>query len=115
MQYVDFSAGRAALLRATEEASAAGDQKRQALIGNFLLCHALCHTVSVPKEEGRDAYVASSPDELALVWAAHELGLTFENQVQKTVSLRVNESQLTGAIAAACGSQGAKTCPWKLQ
>jgi len=114
-QYVDFSAGRAALLRATEEASAAGDQKRQALIGNFLLCHALCHTVSVPKDEERNAYVASSPDELALVWAAHEIGLTFEKQVQKIASLRVNESQLTDVLAAACGSISKKACPWNLQ
>jgi len=114
-QYVDFSAGRAAFLRDAEKAAAAGDQTRQAVMGNFLLCHALCHTVSVPKDDGRDSYVASSPDELALVWAAHELGLTFEKQVQKTINLRVNEPQLAGALAAACGSSSNKSCPWNLQ
>jgi len=114
-QHVDFAAGRAAFLRAAERAAAAGQREQQALLGNFLLCHALCHTVSVPKEENRNTYVASSPDELALVWAAHELGLTFEKQTQKTVSLRVSEPQLTGALAAACGITGKNTCPWNLQ
>lgn len=114
-KHVDFAAGRAAILRAVERAATAGDKQQLALMGNFLLCHALCHTVSVPKEEARDAYVASSPDELALVWAAHELGLTFERQLQKTVDLRVNEPQLNHALAIACGISNRKACPWNLQ
>lgn len=99
--HVDFVDGREKFLRDVEEA----DVERQALMGNFLLCHALCHSVGIQSEEtskddgaarqaeassspdqywkgkgkkGEPRYSASSPDELALVWAAHDIGLIYE-------------------------------------
>jgi phospholipid-transporting ATPase len=82
---------------------------------NFLLCHALCHTVTLmndPKDpssssrEGPRAYAAESPDELALVSAAREIGLEFAEGWQTEYVLRVTESKLKRAIEAACGSSG---------
>jgi phospholipid-transporting ATPase len=109
--HVDF-AGRAALLRDLEKAIAAGDKSRQAILANFLLCQALCHTVSIQGDSPDDArpsgappiYVASSPDELALVWAAYDVGLAYQGQLVKTISLEIREDKLLAPLAAACGS-----------
>jgi phospholipid-translocating P-type ATPase (flippase) len=106
-----------------KSAEDAGDRKRQQLLGNFWLCHAVCHTISVQQEDGDSskkpgapvAYSASSPDELALVWAAHDIGLSFRGQMDKTINLQVMEPSLAASLAAVCGAWSSRECPLDLQ
>ncbi|SMR53309.1 unnamed protein product [Zymoseptoria tritici ST99CH_3D1] len=56
----------------------------------FLLSLAICHT-ALPeiKPNGKTDFQASSPDELALVRAAQDLGYLLTNRSSQTISLRV--------------------------
>jgi len=94
--------------------------KEQELMMGFLLCHALCHNVTIDTScgEGRPsapdfqhpeencAYLASSPDELALVSMARELGLGFRGA--KAIDgkthyiLQVREPRLEEALGKVC-------------
>jgi len=78
-------------------------------MANFLLCHAVCHTVTVEtgKETpaGKPKYAASSPDELALVSMAREVGLSFVQATAREVMLRVERVELEKALSQACGYQ----------
>jgi len=95
---VDFVEGGQALL----DTMGSKNPQQTALIANFLLCHALCHTVSVQGAE----YAGPSPDELALVSAARELGLRFLGRPQQQLvelSAAADE-RLLDALAAALGA-----------
>eukprot|EP00927_Polykrikos_kofoidii_P016156 TRINITY_DN17260_c0_g1_i1.p1 TRINITY_DN17260_c0_g1~~TRINITY_DN17260_c0_g1_i1.p1 ORF type:complete len:1161 (+),score=171.12 TRINITY_DN17260_c0_g1_i1:74-3484(+) len=107
--FVDFDAGTQQILR---DLSMASLQDR---LAGFLLCHALCHTVTVDTSaastsaEGappRPAYAASSPDELALVSAARVIGLGFFEGTQAHMTLHVTEKRLHAALEKVCGSAG---------
>lgn len=55
----------------------------------FLLSLALCHTCLPEKrDDGTIAYQAASPDELALVQAAQELGYTLNDRSSSTVTIK---------------------------
>ncbi|KAF2666886.1 phospholipid-translocating P-type ATPase [Microthyrium microscopicum] len=58
----------------------------------LLLSIALCHTcLPERKEDGSFSFQASSPDELALVQAAQELGYLMINREHGTVTLRIQQ------------------------
>ena len=55
----------------------------------FILALALCHTCVPEKDdEGNASFQAASPDELALVTAAHDLGYTVTNRDSKSVTVK---------------------------
>ncbi|KAK4191244.1 putative phospholipid-transporting ATPase DNF3 [Podospora australis] len=59
---------------------------------HFILCLALCHTCLPEKDDnGEITYQAASPDELALVEAASELGLAVIERSTQAVTLRVSD------------------------
>lgn len=101
--HVDFG-GATQFLDDLVSADAAGAK----LAASFLLCHALCHTVTVGGVAGGSSvsteYVSSSPDELALVSAARELGLSFSGVRDHHVGLHVSERRLERALEATCGA-----------
>ncbi|KAL7625871.1 drs2 neo1 protein [Parahypoxylon ruwenzoriense] len=56
----------------------------------FLLCVALCHTcLPEVKEDGEIAFQAASPDELALVQAARDLGYLLIDRATQSIKLRL--------------------------
>ncbi|XP_010262307.1 PREDICTED: putative phospholipid-transporting ATPase 9 isoform X2 [Nelumbo nucifera] len=59
------------------------------VIEKFLRLLAICHTAipEVDEETGKISYEAESPDEAAFVIAARELGFTFYNRTQTSISL----------------------------
>ncbi|KAL7627863.1 drs2 neo1 protein [Parahypoxylon ruwenzoriense] len=57
---------------------------------DYILCMALCHTCLPEVKDGRVDFQASSPDELALVRAAHELGHLVSHRSSQTVTLRID-------------------------
>jgi phospholipid-translocating ATPase len=62
----------------------------------FLLCMALCHTCLPEKQDdGRITFQAASPDELALVEAAQELGYTLIERSADFVTLQFLDSHGT--------------------
>jgi len=94
--HADFAAGGQELL----SAMGSQDPQQMAAIASFVLCHALCHTVSVHGAE----YVGPSPDELALVCAASEVGLHFRGRSRQLAELEAeNDERLLGALAVALG------------
>ncbi|ETS86390.1 hypothetical protein PFICI_00218 [Pestalotiopsis fici W106-1] len=56
---------------------------------DYILCMALCHTCLPELRDGELDFQASSPDELALVRAAQELGYLVIHRSSQTVSLRI--------------------------
>ncbi|KAI0025428.1 P-type ATPase [Xylariomycetidae sp. FL0641] len=56
---------------------------------DYILCMALCHTCLPEVTDGKVDFQASSPDELALVRAAHELGYLVTHRSSQSVSLRI--------------------------
>ncbi|GAW21890.1 hypothetical protein ANO14919_114160 [Xylariales sp. No.14919] len=56
---------------------------------DYILCLALCHTCLPEIKDGRLEYQSSSPDELALVQAARELGYLVTHRSSQSVTLRV--------------------------
>ncbi|ORY71498.1 uncharacterized protein BCR38DRAFT_331668 [Pseudomassariella vexata] len=61
---------------------------------HFLLCIALCHTcLPEIKENGGIEFQAASPDELALVQAARDLGYFLFDRPTRSIVLRVQTSQ----------------------
>jgi len=56
----------------------------------YILCLALCHTCLPEAKDGRLEYQSSSPDELALVQAARELGYLVTHRSSQSVTLRIN-------------------------
>ncbi|KAK2048576.1 phospholipid-translocating P-type ATPase [Colletotrichum somersetense] len=62
----------------------------------FLLCIALCHTcLPEVKEDGKIDYQAASPDELALVEAARDLGYLLIDRPAQSVVLQLPEADGT--------------------
>lgn len=60
---------------------------------HFLLCIALCHTcLPETKENGEMEYQAASPDELALVEAARDLGLLLVDRVTNAITLQLRNA-----------------------
>ncbi|KAF3012647.1 hypothetical protein E8E14_010682 [Neopestalotiopsis sp. 37M] len=57
---------------------------------DYILCMALCHTCLPELRDGEMDFQASSPDELALVRAAQELGYLVIHRSSQTVSLRIS-------------------------
>ncbi|KAF4983246.1 hypothetical protein FZEAL_1284 [Fusarium zealandicum] len=58
----------------------------------YILAVALCHTcLPEHKEDGKLEFQAASPDELALVRAAQELGYLVINRTTQTITLRVTQ------------------------
>ncbi|KAI1275654.1 hypothetical protein F5Y07DRAFT_369216 [Xylaria sp. FL0933] len=57
---------------------------------DYILCLALCHTCLPEIKDGRLEYQSSSPDELALVQAARELGYLVTHRSSQSVTLRVS-------------------------
>jgi phospholipid-translocating ATPase len=56
----------------------------------FLLCLALCHTcLPEVQEDGKTSFMASSPDELALVQAAQDMGFLVVNRDVQTITLKI--------------------------
>ena len=55
----------------------------------------MCHTVVVDKDPKTDEiqYQASSPDELALIMGAKQMGLTLKDKTQKSMLIA---NELTG-------------------
>ncbi|KAJ8129429.1 hypothetical protein O1611_g4200 [Lasiodiplodia mahajangana] len=56
---------------------------------DYILCLALCHTCLPEIKDGQLQYQSSSPDELALVQAASELGYTVTHRSSESVTLRI--------------------------
>ncbi|CAJ2513049.1 Uu.00g011680.m01.CDS01 [Anthostomella pinea] len=56
---------------------------------DYILCMALCHTCLPETKNGQVDFQASSPDELALVRAAHELGYLVAHRSSHSVTLRI--------------------------
>ncbi|KAI1770052.1 phospholipid-translocating P-type ATPase [Hypoxylon cercidicola] len=60
----------------------------------FLLCVALCHTcLPEVKEDGEIAFQAASPDELALVQAAQDLGYLLIDRPTQSIKLQIRSSE----------------------
>ncbi|KAI2620073.1 phospholipid-translocating P-type ATPase [Hypoxylon sp. NC1633] len=57
---------------------------------DYILCMALCHTCLPEMKDGEIDFQASSPDELALVRAAHELGYLVTHRSSQAVTLRID-------------------------
>ncbi|KAI0423943.1 hypothetical protein F5Y09DRAFT_325750 [Xylaria sp. FL1042] len=57
---------------------------------DYILCLALCHTCLPEIKDGQLEYQSSSPDELALVQAARELGYLVTHRSSQSVTLRVS-------------------------
>ena len=57
------------------------------VIKEYLTALAVCHNVTPVIEEGTRVLQASSPDEVALVKAAEDLGLKLHNRTQKNIEL----------------------------
>ncbi|KAI1386522.1 phospholipid-translocating P-type ATPase [Hypoxylon trugodes] len=57
---------------------------------DYILCMALCHTCLPEVKDGVVDFQASSPDELALVRAAHELGYLVAHRSSQIVTLRID-------------------------
>ncbi|KAI1505726.1 hypothetical protein F5X99DRAFT_216411 [Biscogniauxia marginata] len=61
---------------------------------HFLLCVALCHTcLPETKENGDITFQAASPDELALVQAAQDLGYLLIDRPAQSIKLRLQNSE----------------------
>ncbi|KAI0398363.1 hypothetical protein F5Y17DRAFT_410106 [Xylariaceae sp. FL0594] len=56
----------------------------------YILCLVLCHTCLPEMKDGRLEYQSSSPDELALVQAARELGYLVTHRNSQSVTLRIS-------------------------
>ncbi|KAI1491977.1 P-type ATPase [Biscogniauxia mediterranea] len=56
---------------------------------DYILCMALCHTCLPEIKDGKVDFQASSPDELALVRAANELGYLVTHRSSQSVTLRI--------------------------
>ncbi|KAK5635169.1 hypothetical protein RRF57_010881 [Xylaria bambusicola] len=56
---------------------------------DYILCLALCHTCLPEMRDGQLEYQSSSPDELALVQAASELGYLVTHRSSQSVTLRI--------------------------
>ncbi|CAH0049527.1 unnamed protein product [Clonostachys solani] len=56
---------------------------------DYLLAMALCHTCLPELKDGQIEYQASSPDELALVKAARELGYSVVQRTSRSITLRI--------------------------
>ncbi|RYO80660.1 hypothetical protein DL766_004851 [Monosporascus sp. MC13-8B] len=56
---------------------------------DYILCMALCHTCLPETKDGKIDFQASSPDELAMVRAAQELGYLVIQRSSQTVTLRI--------------------------
>jgi len=74
-------------------------------MARFLLCHALCHTVDIARNDKSDKprFDASSPDELALVSFAREVGLEFCSADSDRTVLRVSDRRLSGVLSEELG------------
>ncbi|KAK9770446.1 putative Phospholipid-transporting ATPase [Seiridium cardinale] len=60
----------------------------------FLLCIALCHTcLPETKDDGKIEFQAASPDELALVQAAQDLGYLLVDRLTQSVVLQIKNSE----------------------
>ncbi|KAI0869211.1 hypothetical protein GGS24DRAFT_171302 [Hypoxylon argillaceum] len=57
---------------------------------DYILCLALCHTCLPEMKDGQLEYQSSSPDELALVQAARELGYLVTHRSSESITLRVS-------------------------
>ncbi|KAI0852939.1 phospholipid-translocating P-type ATPase [Daldinia vernicosa] len=57
---------------------------------DYILCMALCHTCLPEVKDGVVDFQASSPDELALVRAAHELGYLVAHRSSQAVTLQID-------------------------
>lgn len=63
-------------------------------LGQFFRCMALCHTVSTETDEkGQMRYMASSPDEEALVQAASDVGFVFSGRDRNVLRLQTPEAE----------------------
>jgi phospholipid-transporting ATPase len=61
-------------------------------IQKYILSLALCHTVIVEDKNGEKNYIASSPDELALVNAAKFFGVSFIGRDDESnIKIRFND------------------------
>ncbi|KAI8629194.1 P-type ATPase [Xylariaceae sp. FL1651] len=57
---------------------------------DYILCMALCHTCLPEIKDGQLSFQASSPDELALVQAARELGYLMTHRTSQSLTLRIS-------------------------
>ncbi|KAI0899843.1 phospholipid-translocating P-type ATPase [Annulohypoxylon nitens] len=57
---------------------------------DYILCIALCHTCLPEERDGKFDFQASSPDELALVRAAQELGYLVAHRSSQAVTLQID-------------------------
>ncbi|KAI2472984.1 phospholipid-translocating P-type ATPase [Annulohypoxylon bovei var. microspora] len=57
---------------------------------DYILCMALCHTCLPEEKDGKFDFQASSPDELALVRAAQELGYLVAHRSSQAVTLQID-------------------------
>ncbi|KAI1194596.1 hypothetical protein F5X97DRAFT_310732 [Nemania serpens] len=65
---------------------------------DYILCLALCHTCLPEIKDGRLEYQSSSPDELALVQAARELGYLVTHRSSQSVTIRVSSEDESDTI-----------------
>ena len=63
---------------------------------DYLLAMALCHTCLPEIRDGKVEFQASSPDELALVKAAKELGYVVVHRNSQSITLRVDDGDIEG-------------------
>ncbi|EAL66682.1 P-type ATPase [Dictyostelium discoideum AX4] len=71
-----------------EDLHAKNEQSR--LIEEFFYVLSICHSVIPLQEDGKVSYIATSPDENALVFAAKSFGFEFIHKTTKAVYLKKN-------------------------
>ena len=64
--------------------------------GDYILAMALCHTCLPERRDGKIEFQASSPDELALVNAAQELGYSLIQRTSRSITLQLSQPESQG-------------------
>lgn len=79
------------LKKQPESSSSSSSSPAQTAVNQFIEMMALCHTVMIDKRNGR--FQASSPDELALVKSAQQLGCSFISRTSEKITLQLGANQ----------------------
>lgn len=68
-----------------------GVREEEAILRDLLIAVSLCHNVTpIEGDDGKREYQASSPDEIALVKIAENLGVLLEGRDQNSITISYN-------------------------
>ena len=76
-------------MQARQEINSRMFQNSDRALRDFFTMLAVCHTVMV--EDGGSKYSASSPDELALVNGAKDVGIVYNKRSATTIGIQLNQ------------------------